>query len=458
MENKNQIQWHGLLAAILLVLMLSPIAYARVDGQCFKDDAGLGKFAWFCNLEGKGDKAYASEEACKNDCWAEEAVVPPQTSSWQPAVAAALMLNVGVLLLVFMVVNALRLEQFRAMLYDEAGHLVVTILIVALLVAGLSDITNVSKGITCGFGAGACEEHPRSQEVLAGSTFCPTLKPQFNRQDSPLICPAGSVMDWAKRVNVNRVALLGEQMQRAIEFNSKIGAVSSVSAFCNLMGTGLTVAGCSGYGVMRGPVGQLVMASGIGLMELRVQQILLALAENYALALLLPLGLLLRCLHFTRKAGGTLIAIALALYVVLPPSILLSQALVDGFVGGYGTLAQLERGYPNLNFDYNALSAGMRGSAVMECDPSEPDEQNFINKVNGLQASKDIDGNPASTASDKINTLEAGSSVSERVIFLVLVRTLLMDALVLTMLIMAVRVLGKLLGTEIEVSAIARLS
>lgn len=447
MEKERKTHGRWLLTAVLLLLILSPVAYS----VCSPEDSGA-KIRWLCEETGK---LYDDQVSCNKLCPDVTTPPPPsQSSSWQPAVAAALMINVGVLLLVFMAVNALRLEQFRAMLYDEAGHLVVTVLIVALLVAGLSDITNVTKGISCGFGASACEDQSRSQAVRDGSTLCYTMKADAN---SPVVCPAYSAMEWAKLVNSRRVNLLNEQMQQAIEFNSKIGAVSSVSAFCNLLGTGLTVAGCSGYGVMRGPVGQLVMASGIGLMELNVQQILLALAEKYALVLLLPLGLLLRCLHFTRKAGGTLIAIALALYVVLPPSILLSQALVDGFVGGYDSLAQL-KSYPNLNFNYEMLADGFRGSEVMECDPSEPDEQNFISKVNGLQASKDIGGNPASTAADKINTLEAGSSVSERVLFHVIVRTLLMDALVLTMLIMAIRVLGKLLGTEIEVSAIARLS
>jgi hypothetical protein len=296
--------------------------------------------------------------------------------------------------------------------------------------------------------------------------LCSTMTPLFNRQNSPLSCPSGTTMDWANQVTANHIRLLEAQMLYATEFNAKVGAVSSVSAFCNLMGAGLTVAGCSAYGVLRGPVGQLLNAQGLGLIELRAQQLLLSIASNYALTLLLPLGLLLRCLHFSRKAGGTLIALALSIYIVLPISIVLAQSLADGFAFTYPSIANLGSGtyhagrgiYPSLKFDYATLSAGGSLSNAIECDPTEPDEQKFIDKVHGLMVPLDANNQPVPPSPYLDGTLEAGSTLSERVLFLAIVRTLLMGALALTMVITSVRVLGKIFGAEIEVWSIARLS
>ncbi|VVB57742.1 Uncharacterised protein [uncultured archaeon] len=373
--------------------------------------------------------------------------------AWQPAVGAALVLNILVVALMFMVITALHLDHFKGMVYEEGGQLLVTMILAALLIGGLSDIEGVSHAIGCAGGTYSCSLGPVPANDLSLLPLCSTM---VSSPGAAPVCPALSVMDWSQRVTAGQIALLEKQVVYATEFNAKMGAVSSVSAFCNLMGTGLTVAGCSAYGVMRGPSGQLINAVGFGLMELKAQQILLALAQNYALALLLPLGLLLRSLHFTRKAGGTLIALALSIYLILPISILLAQSLVDGFLSlpTYNHLGVLTSStYPSVKFDYNALAAGGSITGAIECDPTDPDEQHLVDKVNGLLAPMDAQGNAVMAGS-----LESGSSLAERVMFMVIVRTLMMGALALTMTITAVRVLGKMFGAEIEVWSIARLS
>ncbi|MCL6089100.1 MAG: hypothetical protein M1530_02960, partial [Candidatus Marsarchaeota archaeon] len=288
-----------------------------------------------------------------------------QSFAWQPAVGAALAINVLVIGLLLMGVLVLHLEQLKGMAYDEAGQLLVTIVLVALLITGLPEVEFISHAIACAGGSYACTLGPVPVQDRGLLPLCSTLPPLYNRQNSPLACPSGTVMDWANTVTQNHIKLLEAQILYATEFNAKVGAVSSVSAFCNLMGAGLTVAGCSAYGVLRGPVGQLLNAEGLGLLELKAQQLLLGIASNYALSLLLPLGLLLRCLHFSRKAGGTLIAIALSIYLVLPISIVLAQSLADGFAFSYPSIANLGSAsyqsgkgiYPSLKFDYAMLSS-----------------------------------------------------------------------------------------------------
>ncbi len=380
---------------------------------------------------------------------------------WQSAVGAALMINVGVLIILFLAVSVLHLQQLKGLLYDEAGQVVVTILLVALLVGGFSEIGNFTKGIGCGMAVYSCSSGSIHDNTLLNQLPVCTFMPYANGQ---MYCPSKSTMELAQRINENLIGdnrfphyLLTGSMESATEFNAKVGAVSSVSAFCNLLGVGLTVAGCSAYGVLRGPVGQLISALGIGLMEVKAQQILLAISNSYALTLLLPLGILLRCLHFTRKAGGTLIAIALSLYFVLPLATMLSQSMADGFIVGYAQhMGKLDSGnYPNVKFDYGSLATGGSVMDAIECDPTDPDETLFIDKVNAFSIPKDYANNAVPSPTGLI---ESGSSLSERVLFLVIVRTLLMGALTLTITITSIRVLGKLLATEIEVWSIARLS
>ncbi|MCL6089099.1 MAG: hypothetical protein M1530_02955, partial [Candidatus Marsarchaeota archaeon] len=97
-------------------------------------------------------------------------------------------------------------------------------------------------------------------------------------------------------------------------------------------------------------------------------------------------------------------------------------------------------------------------SGAIECDPTEPDEQHFVGKVGELMVPLDANNQPIKPSPYLSGTLEAGSSLSERVLFLAIVRTLLMGALALTMTITSVRVLGRIFGAEIEVWSIARLS
>ncbi len=461
--------------ALLVLIILFSVSFAeQVRGVCMIEEPPL----YSCDLSSVCTSGYTCKPdsiggtfnglaRCQAACVTERTPIPPPPPgpafAWQPAVGAALAINILVIGLLLMAVLVLHLEQIKGMAYDEAGQLLVTIVLVALLIAGLPEAESISRAIACAGGNYACTLGPAPVRDMSLLPLCGSM---MSSPSSSPACPSGTTMDWANKVTQNHIKLLEAQILYATEFNAKVGAVSSVSAFCNLMGTGLTVAGCSAYGVLRGPVGQLLNAQGLGLLELKAQQLLLSIASNYALSLILPLGLLLRCLHFTRKAGGTLIALALSIYIVLPISIVLAQSLADGFAFTYPSIANLGSGtyqanrgiYPSLRFDYALLSAGGSLAYAIECDPTEPDEQKFIGKVQGLMVPLDANNRPVQPSPYLAGTLEAGSTLSERVLFLAIVRTLLMAALALTMVITSVRVLGRIFGAEIEVWSIARLS
>ncbi|MCX8198183.1 MAG: hypothetical protein N3F07_03260 [Candidatus Micrarchaeota archaeon] len=71
------------------------------------------------------------------------------------------------------------------------------------------------------------------------------------------------------------------------------------------------------------------------MMFLRVQQVFMDYLYAAFFPIMLALGMVLRIFHFSRKLGGMLIALGLALYVVLPMFYVLMDAILFGFMGGW---------------------------------------------------------------------------------------------------------------------------
>lgn len=66
-------------------------------------------------------------------------------------------------------------------------------------------------------------------------------------------------------------------------------------------------------------------------LQLRVQELVLTFARDYAFSFLLPLGVALRAFTFTRGAGGALIAIAVGFYIVLPITYLFQEEITADY-------------------------------------------------------------------------------------------------------------------------------
>lgn len=366
-------------------------------------------------------------------------------ADWKPAVFAALLVPVFILAVLFMLISILHQEQFKQLLHDEAGQFVITIVIAAFLFIGLTPIEEITGATVCGFMAGVSD--PAKTYADDQLPFYKTLVYDSNGDpmcDKDADAKYASLTTWAKETNAKQMSSLSKVIANASKFNAEIGYISSRSGFCNMLGVGLGIAGCQAYGVIRGPVGQIITASGLGMLELNTELMLLNFAEKYALNLLLPIGLILRSIHFTRKAGATLIALALSLYLVFPAAILTGQGLCDDFLTFF-----MKDSSDNYIIDHYKLSRAEFPSLDTdnECDPYEPNEGRLVTMIESFQKRHADDP-----------TINLDASVSDSVIFLVIVRTLLMGAFVLTATITSVRMLAQLFGTEVDVSSIARLS
>ena len=399
---------------------------------------------------------------------------------WKPAVVSAVLISVFVIALVYMLIHVLHWEQFKGLIKDELGQTFITFLLVVVLVTALPDAENLTAKGVCGISGmpDFCPSPvPHASPAPPPGTFA-SDKLQWTSTSSPGIysympfchtldissgyasCPISGnqpLNSWAMSVNGYEQAQLGDAMAQTLNFTKALGYVSSVSGFCNMLGVGFSIAGCSSYGVLRGPTGQLLNAIGTGMMDLQAEKILLSLnTAGFTLSLLLPLGVLLRALHWTRKAGGTLIALALSLYFIFPSVLLIGQGMADQFVvpdspgyPGTGSQYQNFKGatFPTLKTTYSPLD-----SSTIECNPYAPDVNKLLSTMNSF-----LTRNPNNDPSVDPALLQNPSTV-DKILFIVLIRNLLMTVLALTATLGATRVLGQALGAEIDVWGIARLS
>jgi hypothetical protein len=201
-----------------------------------------------------------------------------------------------------------------------------------------------------------------------------------------------------------------------------IGLEASRSVFCNFLGVGFALNNCSPLNAFRGSITAASFATTTALADVYAQKGLLSLAANTAFQFIIPLGLFFRCFKTSRQAGGALIAIGFGFHTAYPLSIVAFDKLLHG-----------DAAAPN--FATPTLTPG-----VPECDPEE------------------IDADAAySTVRDYANSL-SDFDRAENLAYIVLVRSLFASILTLIVTLGFVRTFAHMIGSEIDVSSLARIS
>ncbi|MFA6214352.1 MAG: hypothetical protein WC717_03675 [Candidatus Micrarchaeia archaeon] len=199
-----------------------------------------------------------------------------------------------------------------------------------------------------------------------------------------------------------------------------LGREASKGVFCNFLGVGFTISNCSPYNAYRGSLTAAAFTTTVALSDTYAQDYLLSLARAYGFSVLIPLGLLFRCFKASRAAGGALIAIGFGFYTVYPAVILATDNLLHGGV---------PPGPPVLP----SLSEGA-------CDPMETEVSTSLNQFR-----------------------EYGDQLTEYMqmkdmAYFVLVRVLFLSILNLIITLSFIRAFAHMIGSEIDVSSLARIS
>lgn len=205
------------------------------------------------------------------------------------------------------------------------------------------------------------------------------------------------------------------------EVNENLGKSASKSVYCTFFGAGYSLVACSTLNMLRGTTVQAMVALGGAISDISAEKLLLQLAQMYAFSLLLPIGLFLYAFKFTRAGGAALIAVAVGFYIVHPLTIVFFEAMLMPQVQSVG--GQQWGGAANVD-------------TQVSCDPFE-------------QSLGQIEAERAQLASPQL---------MEHVIFLAIVRAVFATIVRLMITLAFIRAFASLLGSEIDVSALSRIS
>ncbi|GEM_PF-3747471 len=349
----------------------------------------------------------------------ETATVPVQcggcsrNNDWLPAALLALLAGFAIVAIMFMGAQMASSQGLKTHAFEELGALIVSAVLVGLLATSVIGVDEQLYKVACNLagGPGAC--------IQASE-------------------PRTLAYEVANRNN----ALARNVMDMSMGANQMISTEASKSAFCSMLGVGLSVGGCSSWGVARGPIVQTISAAGFASADSHSKIVLLSVACSAALTLFMPLGLVLRAFRFTRGAGSFIIGLSLALYMVFPLAIVAGDAVVNSFMqsGIAQNDAKLGKALQNVNSLGDAKSAPsvvplILGADTM-CDASNPKEDNLKRAL----------------------LLADSPQISDAALLLVLLRGPFETLFAIALTLVAARAFAHALGTEIEVSQLARLS
>ena len=221
------------------------------------------------------------------------------------------------------------------------------------------------------------------------------------------------------------------------EANLQVGEQASSGIYCSMLGVGFTLSNCSPLNAFRGSLTASGFTALVGLLDVYAQQALLQLAKNYAFSLIIPLGLFFRCFKFSRQAGGALIAVGFGFYTAYPLAIAGSTKLLTGM----GEPLMLEPPAPAVpkltdNPDPAITYNGEQGV----CDPYNTDS-----------------GIPKKQFNDYALAL-TDPGAAQGLTYLVVVKVIFLSILSMILTLGFVRGLAHILGSEIDVGSLARIS
>ncbi|MBN2478437.1 hypothetical protein JXB01_04060, partial [Candidatus Micrarchaeota archaeon] len=123
---------------------------------------------------------------------------------------------------------------------------------------------------------------------------------------------------------------------------------------------------------------------------IKFQEVLIHLIKDLFLSLLLPIGIALRSFYFTRRLGGLLMGVSLAMYFILPVSYVYAGAIYD-HLGGTGKLV----------YEVSDITAGqMNPYKDFGSNTSIPGVKNLS------EVKEEFEGNPQEKLSEALGSLD----------------------------------------------------
>lgn len=332
---------------------------------------------------------------------------PLAFAAWQSVAVMALFISITLLAAVYIVSMGTQSETLKVLAKDEFYQLIALGIMLAVLFGsdGMLNLISENSSLTQGQ---------------------PTL------QDAAIV----SLEDTQET--------LGDYLDKIAKTDNKIAKEASRSTSCILAGGGYSVSACGGFTMMGTPFSLGGSVVGYAIAEIASAKMIVELAKDYALTLLLPLGIILRTFKFSRGAGGFLMAFGISAYLLIPAGIIFVDML-------------------NEQFAEDPSSSDYQGTPEVidvTCDPAliSPEGARVATGltmgVGGLIATAGEE-----TRSNEERAVDAYKDLREELkkyMYVVLLKATLGPVVALLFFIGGVRALSALMGAEVDVSVISR--
>jgi hypothetical protein len=342
---------------------------------------------------------------------------------WYSISLIAIFTLIFAIAILYMVAEGFDLQHLKLSLREEFVQSVITILIIFGLAAFIWSAENYILPQL------AATAH------ITTADLSPT-NPDLPSHDLPVcaqVWPGGSFKPFAfaqcytETVKSTLASFTGTIESLAIS----IGKASSVTTYCQVLGgtLGFAITSLRYVGSTQGTLGLAMTALTTAQITMYAQALMLSLAQQF-LVFLLPLGVLLRSLRPTRQAGGALIAIAVGFYFIYPLMMLVDYTMVKD----------------------KAFAAGNAYSGAKVLDNIPPQITcNELGECKGDAQYLDALVGSASHANAK-------SQFIEPMAFWTIIISILLPVMNLLITLTFIRWFSSAMGSEIEVSQLARVT
>ncbi len=227
----------------------------------------------------------------------------------------------------------------------------------------------------------------------------------------------GGAIGAASAAIGNMQSIASAAYDNAHQTSLDIGREGSKSMFCTFLGAGFSLNNCGQLNAFRGGVTTMAFVSSAALADAYAQQSLLSFMHQAAFNFFIPIGLFFRCFKASRSAGGALIAIGFGFYTVYPIMTVAMDNLHKSIVPSLRSLPH-----------------------VSECDPEETDNDFARAYIQGY--------------ADRMSDF----GMVENITYDLIVRIIFSSAFNLMVTLAFIRAFSKMIGSEIDVSSLARIS
>lgn len=178
-------------------------------------------------------------------------------------------------------------------------------------------------------------------------------------------------------------------------------------------------------------IGYAIDALTVALMSVEVQGFMLMFISASALPILMPIGIALRCLYFTRRLGGALLAITIGLFAVLPMTYVLDATIVNSYAVEFN---------PSSLTAVLSNSTGVQGGLLNEVSAYQS------NSVTASSAFNYMTG----LVSGFINGIQQLLNGLANFVAIIVVQAFLMPAFSIILTVISIREFARILGSEVH--------